>query len=67
LRICYKKYDIKSVSFPALGCGLGKLDWKDVGKLMVNKLKKIDIPVEIYLPEEKDIKEEYFTKEFYGI
>lgn len=63
----YKKYDVKSVSFPALGCGLGGLLWEDVGPVMVSKLKDIKIPVEIYLPEEKNIKDNYFSKEFYKI
>jgi O-acetyl-ADP-ribose deacetylase (regulator of RNase III) len=61
----YKKYDIKSASFPALGCGLGGLKWEDVGPLMFKYLNKLDIPIEIYLPEEKTIKENYFKKEFY--
>ncbi len=63
----YKKYDVKSASFPALGCGLGGLLWEDVGPVMVKKLKDIKIPVEIYLPEEKNIKDNYFSKEFYKI
>ncbi|WP_457623358.1 DarT ssDNA thymidine ADP-ribosyltransferase family protein [Persephonella sp.] len=61
----YGKYDVESAAFPALGCGLGGLKWEEVGPIMVHKLKDMDIPIEIYLPEEKNIKEKYFTREFY--
>ena len=61
----YKSYDIKSAAFPALGCGLGGLKWEDVGPLMVKLLSQADIPIEIYLPEEKKTKDEYFSPEFY--
>lgn len=61
----YKRYEVKSAAFPALGCGLGGLKWEEVGPLMVEVLSKTDIPIEIYLPEEKKIKEEYFRLEFY--
>ena len=42
---------IRSIAIPALGCGLGGLDWNVVKSLIVDKLK--DIPaviVEIYEP-----------------
>ena len=61
----YKNYKVKSAAFPALGCGLGGLTWEEVGPIMVQKLKTIDIPIEIYLPEERTIKENFFIKEFY--
>ncbi len=61
----YKEYGVESIAFPALGCGLGGLKWEEVGPLMVRKLSTIDIPVEIYLPEERKPREEYFTREFY--
>lgn len=60
----YKKEKIKSLAVPALGCGLGKLNWRDIGPLMVNYLSDLDIPVEIYLPAEKSIPREMLTKEF---
>ena len=59
----YKKLGIKSLAVPALGCGNGGLDWRDVGPLMYKYFQKLDIPVEIYLPE-KNIPEKYLTEEF---
>ncbi len=46
----YKKWGIKSVAFPPLGCGNGGLIWEDIGPLMYQKLSKTDIPVHIYAP-----------------
>jgi len=62
----FPKHKIKSAAFPALGCGLGNLDWKDVGPLMVKELLKIkNTNIEIFLPAEKDLPDDYFKKEFY--
>jgi len=61
----YGEYGVESAAFPAPGCGLGGLRWEEVGPLMVRKLSRTDIPVEIYLPEERKPREEYFTSEFY--
>ncbi|MDY7011042.1 MAG: DUF4433 domain-containing protein, partial [Planctomycetota bacterium] len=44
-----------SVALPALGCGLGGLDWADVGPLMCKYLHGIGIDVAIYLPRERAI------------
>lgn len=60
----YSKLGIKSLAMPALGCGLGNLDWKDVGPLMCKYLAKISIPVQIYLPLEKKIEPEFLTEEY---
>jgi hypothetical protein len=60
----YKQEGIKSLALPALGCGLGRLDWKDVGPLMCRYLKNFDINVAIYLPAERKISKEYLTKDF---
>lgn len=46
----YKEWGINSIAFPPLGCGNGGLDWKIVGPLMVSKLRKLEIPIEIYAP-----------------
>ncbi len=58
----YSKYEIKSAAFPALGCGLGGLNWVEVGPIMVKYLSMAKIPIEIYLPEEREPLESYFKK-----
>jgi len=60
----YKAEGIKSLAVPALGCGLGGLDWKDVGPLICQHLATLDIPVAVYLPREKEIPREYLTDKF---
>jgi O-acetyl-ADP-ribose deacetylase (regulator of RNase III) len=60
----YKQEGIKSLALPALGCGLGRLDWKDVGPIMCRYLKNFDISVAIYLPAERKLSKEYLTKDF---
>jgi len=57
----YQSWGIKSLAMPALGCGLGRLDWKDVGPLMCKYLKKLSIPVQIYLPQEMTIDPKFLT------
>lgn len=64
LRDNYQKGGIKSLALPALGCGLGWLEWKDVGPVLCQYLVTLNIPVQLYLPTEKDIEKEYLTKEF---
>lgn len=39
---------VNSVAFPMLGCGCGGLKKEDVLPLMIDKLKDLDIDVEIY-------------------
>ncbi|NPB03904.1 MAG: DUF4433 domain-containing protein [Thermotogae bacterium] len=60
----YREEGVKSIAFPALGCGLGGLKWKHIGPAMVNYLKNIDVPVEIYVPM-NDLEDEYFERSFY--
>lgn len=60
----YKEEGIKSLAIPALGCGLGKLDWRDVGPLMCRYLKTLDINVAIYLPAEKKLSAEMLSQDF---
>jgi O-acetyl-ADP-ribose deacetylase (regulator of RNase III) len=60
----YKNEGIKSLALPALGCGLGNLEWKQVGPLMCKYLSLLDIPVFIYLPTEKKIPEEFLNPRF---
>ena len=49
----YKDWGIKSIAFPALGCGLGGLDWEDVKFLMEEELKSVkdELDIEIYIPQ----------------
>ncbi|NES06293.1 MAG: DUF4433 domain-containing protein [Okeania sp. SIO2F4] len=60
----YKKQGIKSLAIPALGCGLGSLDWQDVGPLMCKYLSSMDITVAIYLPAEKKLDERLISADF---
>lgn len=64
LKSNYKAEKIKSIAMPALGCGLGKLDWKDVGPMMCKHLSELDINVAIYLPREREIPKEFLSKEY---
>lgn len=64
LRNNYGKEKITSLAMPALGCGLGKLEWRDVGPPMCQYLADIDIQVSIYLPREQEVPPELLTKEF---
>jgi len=47
----YRKWQIKSIAFPALGCNLGGLSWLDVKPALEKYLSKVNIPVEIYIPK----------------
>jgi O-acetyl-ADP-ribose deacetylase (regulator of RNase III) len=60
----YKSEGIKSLALPALGCGLGRLEWRDVGPLMCRELSALDVPVAIYLPREREIAGEYLTSAY---
>lgn len=60
----YKKEGIQSLALPALGCGLGGLDWAQVGPLMCKYLHKLDIKVVIYLPTEKMLPREQLQPNF---
>jgi O-acetyl-ADP-ribose deacetylase (regulator of RNase III) len=60
----YKREGIKSLAVPALGCGLGRLEWRDVGPLMCRYLKTLDITVAIYLPTEKKVSSEFISRDF---
>jgi len=60
----YKAEGIQSIAMPALGCGLGGLDWKDMGPLMCKYLSRMDVRASIYLPQEQPIAPEYLKREF---
>ncbi len=61
VRRSYTQQGIQSLAMPALGCGLGGLNWRDIGPLMCKYLHGINIPVAIYLPREGTIPKEYLT------
>lgn len=60
----YKKEGIKSLAMPALGCGLGWLDWSTVGPILCTALSRLDIETWVYLPVEKRIPEDQLAREF---
>jgi len=60
----HKTLGIESLAIPALGCGLGQLDWKDAGPTMSQALAKLDIQAAIYLPREQNIPDELLTPDF---
>lgn len=45
-----KDLNIKSIAIPPLGTGQGGLKWEKVKKLILEKLEKIDIDIEVYEP-----------------
>jgi hypothetical protein len=55
---------IKSLAMPALGCGLGWLDWNAVGPLLCSYLAKLDISTWVYLPAEKEIPDDQLNAKF---
>ncbi|ABX13054.1 DarT ssDNA thymidine ADP-ribosyltransferase family protein [Nitrosopumilus maritimus] len=60
----YEQKGIESLAIPALGCGLGRLSWEDVGPILCKYLSQMNIPVWIYLPAEKQLSNNLLTKEF---
>lgn len=55
---------ITSLAMPALGCGLGKLGWREVGPMICKYMYNLGIPAWVYLPAERKIPDEFLTKEF---
>ena len=43
---------IKSIAIPALGCGLGGLDWKDVKTLIERYMSDLEATIYVYEPKE---------------
>ena len=60
----FKGKGIKSLAMPALSCGVGRLDWREVGPVMCKELAALDIPVAIYLPREREIPGEYLSAQY---
>lgn len=63
IRENYAKEGIVSLAMPALGCGLGKLDWRDVGPVICRALNSLNIQAAIYLPREREIDKQYLSRE----
>lgn len=64
LRDNYRQEGMTSLAMPALGCGLGRLEWPDVGPVICQEVGSLDIPVVVYLPRERKIPEEFLTRKF---
>jgi ssDNA thymidine ADP-ribosyltransferase, DarT len=60
----YKNEGIRSLAIPALGCGLGWLDWAAMGPILCRYLSQLEIPVQLYLPAERDVPADQLTKSF---
>jgi len=50
LQANYKQWKVTSLAVPALGCGLGNLNWHLLCPTFVNLLSSLNIPVELYMP-----------------
>lgn len=62
----YKEWGVKSIAFPPLGCGNGGLEWSIVGRIMYQKLSKLDIEIEIFAPygtPETQLRKEFLESE----
>ena len=51
LHAVINEYQFKSVAIPALGCGLGGLDWDIVRNMLVDTLGDLECDVVIYEPK----------------
>ena len=60
----YKKEGITSLAIPALGSGLGRLQWSDVGPMLCKYLSALAIPVWLYLPVETKVPDGFLSKTF---
>lgn len=43
-------WGVLSIALPALGCGLGSLEWEKVKTMIERQLGKLDLTVEVYEP-----------------
>src|SRR5262249_32055514 len=50
----YREWGIESLAVPALGCGSGHLSWEEVSPLLIERLERLEIPVELYAPLDTD-------------
>ena len=47
----YTFLGITSIALPKLGCGNGKLEWAEVGPIMLRALSDLPIDIELYINE----------------
>ncbi|MBE0691201.1 MAG: macro domain-containing protein, partial [Anaerolineae bacterium] len=47
----YQAWGISSLAVPALGCGLGQLEWDVVKPTLLDYLDRMTIPTELYVPQ----------------
>jgi len=48
-----KEWEVTSLAVPALGCGLGQLEWRVVGPILYRHLSTLEIPVELFAPSDE--------------
>lgn len=48
-----EEYGFESLAIPALGCGYGKLKWRDVAPLVKAAAFSLEIPVHVYVPNKE--------------
>jgi len=51
IRERYRDWGITSIAMPALGCGLGGLEWSKVRPLIETHLSDLPIEIEVYEPQ----------------
>lgn len=49
----YEAWGITSIAVPALGCGIGGLLFDDLKGPVIDKLEEMEIPAELYAPNER--------------
>lgn len=53
----HKQWGITSIAVPSLGCQQGKLEWRTVLPVLHEHLRRLNIPVELYIPAEASLDE----------
>jgi O-acetyl-ADP-ribose deacetylase (regulator of RNase III) len=60
----YHEAGITSLAVPALGCGNGNLSWQNMGPILCQELSSLDVPVEIYLPEGRELSDDQLDADY---
>ena len=50
LQARYGEWGVTSFAVPALGCGLGQLDWATIGPTLTRLIQEFSIPVTLFAP-----------------